>query len=96
MDRLAGAEALRAAAQDHGIAGFQTERAGIRGDVGTAFENHRDHAEWHTDALDHHAVGPLPARSDRTDRIGDVADHGEAVGDGGDAGFRQHQTVDKG
>ena len=52
MDRAAGAGASRAAAQDHGIAGLQAQRAGIGGHIGAAFEDHADDAERHAHALD--------------------------------------------
>ena len=64
MDRAAGAEAVGATAQDHGVAGLQAQHAGIRGDIGTALEDHADHAERHAHALDGHAVRPLPALGD--------------------------------
>ena len=40
MDGAAGAETVGAAAQDHGVAGFQAQHAGIGGDVGAALEDH--------------------------------------------------------
>ena len=44
-DGQRGTEAVRAAAQDHGIAGLQAERAGIRRHVGAALEDDADDAE---------------------------------------------------
>ncbi len=61
MDRAAGTEAVGAAAQDHGIAGLQAQRAGIGRHVRAAFEDHADHPERHAHALDGHAVRPRPA-----------------------------------
>ena len=70
MDRAAGAETVRAAAQDHRVAGLQAQRAGIGGDVGAALEDHADDAERRAHALDGQAVRPLPALGDarRPDR----------------------------
>ena len=53
--------ALRAAAQDRGIAGLEAQRAGIGGHVRPAFVDDADDAERHAHALDGHAVGPRPA-----------------------------------
>ena len=96
MDRAAGAETVGAAAQDHRVAGFQAQRAGIGGDVGPAFEDHADHAERHPHALDGHAVRALPALGDGAYRIGDVVDHLDAVGHRRDPRRRQRQPVDEG
>ena len=88
--------AVRAAAQDHGIAGLQAQHAGIRGDVGTALEDHADDAERHAHALDGHAVGPLPAFSDGADGIGNRAYGRDTAGHGIDARWRQRQAVEEG
>ena len=63
-----------AAAQDHGIARLQAERAGIRGDVRAALEDHADDAERRADPLDAQAVRPVPCRDHRADRIGKRGD----------------------
>ena len=39
------AQALGAAAQDRGVAGLETQRAGVGGDIGPAFVDHADDAE---------------------------------------------------
>ena len=96
VDRAAGAETVGAAAQDHGVAGLQAQHAGISGDIGTALEDHADHAERHAHALDGHAVRPLPALGDGADRIGNAAHRGDAVSHGIDPGRRQRQAVDEG
>jgi len=57
-------KALRAAAQDRGIAGFECQPAGIGGDVGPALINDADDAERDGDPLDREPVRPglvLPA-----------------------------------
>ena len=96
MDRTAGSETIGAAAQDHGVAGFQAQHAGIGGDVGAAFEDHRDDAERHPHPLDGHAVGTLPALGDDADGIGNIAHGADALGHRIDARRRQRQPVDKG
>ena len=96
VDRAAGPETVRAAAQDHGVAGFQAQHAGVGGDVGAAFENHGDDAERHAYPLDDHAVRPLPALGHDADGIGDLAHGRDAVGHRVDARLRQRQPIDEG
>ena len=96
MDRAAGAETVRAAAQDHGVAGFQAEHAGVRRDIGAALEDHGDDAERHAHALDGHAVRALPALGDDADGIGNVADGRDALSHRLDPGLCQRQAVDEG
>ena len=96
VDRAAGAETVGAAAQDHRVAGFQAQHAGIGSDVGAAFEDHRDDAEWHAHALDGHAVRSLPAFGHDPDRIGYFTHGGDAVGRRIDARLRQRQPIDEG
>ncbi len=69
MDGAARAQAVGAAAQDRGIAGFQAERAGVGGHVRPAFVNDSNDSERDADALDGHAVGPRPGRHDAAHRI---------------------------
>ena len=57
-DRARGVEALRAAAQDRGVAGLEAQRPGIGGDVGPALVDDPDHAQGHPHAGDVEAVGP--------------------------------------
>ena len=96
MDRAAGAETVGAAAQDHRVAGFQAQHAGVGRDIGAAFEDHGDDAERHPHALDGHAVRPLPAFGDDADGIGDIAHGRDAVGHRIDARLRQRQPIDEG
>ena len=96
VDRAAGAETVGAAAQDHRVAGFQAQHAGVSRNVGTALKNHGDDAERHTHALDGHAVRTLPAFGHDADRIGDFSHRRNAVGHRIDARLRQRQAVDKG
>jgi hypothetical protein len=60
MNRAAGAKALRAAAQDRGVTGLQTQRAGIGGHIRPAFIDDADDAKRHAHAFDAHSVGPPP------------------------------------
>ena len=95
VDRARRPQAVRAAAQDRGIAGLEAERAGIGGDVGAAFIDHADDAERHADALDFHAVRALPGGRHRADGIGELGDHFEAVCDGGNPLFIEPEPVEK-
>ncbi len=96
MDRARGAEAFRAAAQDHGIAGLEAEHGGIRRHVRAALVDDTDDAERHAHALDRHAVRPGPAFHHGADRIGELAHHLDAVGHRGDALRVERQPVDEG
>ena len=73
VDGAVRAKALRAAAQDRGIAGFEAERGGVGGHVRAALIDDADHAERHAHALDRHAVRARPALRHRADRIGKPA-----------------------
>ncbi len=95
VDRARRPQAVRAAAQDRGIAGLEAERAGIGGDVGAAFIDDADDAERHADALDFHAVRPLPGGRDRADGIGEVGDDLEPGRDGRDPLFIEREPVEK-
>ena len=67
------AEAVGAAAQDHGVAGLQAQHAGVGGHVRPAFVDHADDAERDAHTLDAHAVGTPPGGQDRPDRILELA-----------------------
>ena len=72
VDGARRAMAVRAAAQDHGVAGLERQRAGVGGDVRPALVDHADDAERHPHALDGHAVRPRPGFGDLADRIGEA------------------------
>ena len=95
MDGARRAVAVRAAAQDHGVAGLQRQRAGVGGHVRPALVDHADHAERHAHALDGHAVRPGPGFRDLADRIGQRAHHVEAVGHRRDALVVERQPVEE-
>ena len=54
--------ALRAAAQDHCVARFETQGAGVRADIGAGFVDHTDNANGHCDPLDREAIWTLERR----------------------------------
>ena len=60
MDRGRGMKAFRPAAQDHRIAGLQTQRPGVGGDVGTAFIDHPDHPQRRAHPADVQPAGHVP------------------------------------
>ena len=66
--------ALGAAAQDRGVAGLQAQRAGISGDVGTAFVDDADDADRHAHALEFETIGPRPLCEHGADGIGKRGD----------------------
>ena len=73
-DRAVAGERLRAAAQDHRVAGLQAQRGGIGGHVRARLVDHRDHAERDAHALDQQPVGARLAARDLADRIGQRGD----------------------
>ena len=82
MDGGIGMAALRAAAQDHGVAGFQAQRAGVGGHVGAALVDDADHAQRHPHALDPagrwaacHSAATVPIGSGSCDDVLDAAGH---------------------
>ena len=96
VDGAARAQAVRAAAQDGGIARFEAERAGIRGHIGAAFVDDADDAERHPHPLDGHAVRPRPGSHDAADRVLRPRMTSMPGGHGLDAGLVERQPVEKG
>jgi hypothetical protein len=74
VDRAARVRALRAAAQDHRIAGLQAQRARVGRHVRPALVDDADHAERHAHALDDEPVRPRPLGDHAADRIGQRGD----------------------
>ena len=62
-------ERIRAAAQDHRIAGLEAERAGVGRDVRPALVDDADDAERRAHALDMQAVRPVPCGDHLADRV---------------------------
>ena len=87
--------AFAAAAQDHRIARFEAERAGVGADIGARFVNHADHADRHGDAFDGEAVGPLERRQLAADGVGQFGDFLQRAGHARDPLLGQAQTVDE-
>ena len=90
------AEAVRAPAQDDGVAGLQAKRGGVGGDVRPALVNHADHAERRPHPLDSHPVGPVPGVDHGADGVLKTRNHVDAFGHRGDALLVEHQTIDEG
>jgi hypothetical protein len=93
MQRAVRVLALGAAAQDHGVAGFQAQRAGIRGHIGAALVDDADDAERHDHALDTQTVRPFPPFRHGTDGIRQGAHRLKARGDRLDARGIEAQPI---
>ena len=89
-------ETVRAAAQDRGIAGLETKRAGVGRDIGPALVDHADDAERRRDALDLEAVRAFEGRENAADRIGQSGDLLEPLGHRLDALGIERQPVESG
>ena len=82
MDERRGMKRIRSAAQDHGIASLQAQRACVRRHIGAALVDDADHAQRGRDALNLQAIGAFESRQNAPDRIGqsgnvlDTARHG--------------------
>jgi hypothetical protein len=88
-------ETVRSAAQHHGVAALEAERARIRRHVRPALVNDPDDAERRRNPLDQEAVGADDGREHASHRIGQGRDLLEAPGDRFNAGFGQRETVEK-
>ena len=95
LDGAAGMMALRAAAQDRGVAGLEAQRAGVGRHVGPALVDDADHAQRHAHALDSEAIGARPLGDHGADRIGQRGDLLEPLGHGLDALGVEHQPVEE-
>ena len=96
MDGGRGAEGIRAAAQDRGIARLEAERAGIGGDVRAALEDDADDAERRAHALDMESVRPVPCGHDAAHRVGEAGDRLQPFRHRLDARLGERQPVDEG
>ncbi len=96
MDRGRRMETVRSAAQHHGVAALEAERARVRRHVRPALVDDADDAERRRDPLDHEAVGAREGREHAADRIGQGGDLLEAPRDRFDAGLVERETVEKG
>ncbi len=96
MDGGGRIERIRAAAQDHRIAGLEAERTGIGRHVRSALIDDADDAERRAHALDMQAVRPVPFGDHVADRIAEFGDFANAVGHGADARRIERQPVHEG
>ncbi|MNL31315.1 hypothetical protein D3C87_1530960 [compost metagenome] len=87
---------IRSAAQDHRIAGFQAQCAGVSRHIGTAFINHADDAERRADTLDIQSVRTIPGGNHLSDRILEFGDLAQRLRHSGNTLFRQCQAIDEG
>ena len=94
--RARGMKALRAATQDHRIARFERDAAGIGGDVRAALIDDADDAERHADPGDPQPVGPGPFGEGAADRVGQRGDVLEAAGDRFEPLRVERQPVEQG
>ena len=78
--REVGVDGLRAAAQDHGVPGFQAQDGGVDGDVGARLENHGDDPKRDAHLADHKPVGALPLLLDDADFISHLGDMQAGIG----------------
>ena len=95
MDRSRGVEAVRTAAQHHGVAALQAERAGVRGDIRAALVNDADDAERRRHPLNYETVGAVERREHPADRIGQRRDVLETSGHRLDARLVQRQPIEE-
>ena len=93
MDRGRGMKAFRPAAQDHRIARFQAQRAGIGCDVGAAFIDHPHHAQGRAHPPDMQAARHVPFGDHLAHRIGLAGHRAQPVHDALDPPLIQHQPV---
>jgi hypothetical protein len=89
------AGAVAPAAQDHGIARFQAQRAGIGCDIGPRFIDHADDADRYRHALDCQPVRALDPFEHAADRVGQSGDRFQARGHRLDAVGGKRQAVQK-
>ena len=91
----AGAQTIRAAAQDRRVPGFQAKHARIGGNVRPAFIDDANDAEWHPDALDSHPVGAGPGFCNGPNRILERPHHIDAFCNGFHARWIKREPVEK-
>ena len=96
MDRRRGMKAFRPAAQDHRIAGFQAQRPGIGGHVGTAFIDHAHHAKRRAHTADVQPRRHVPLRDHVAHRVLLRRDQFQPVANVGDPVLGQLQPVHHG
>ena len=93
-DRGVGVDRLRAAAQDHAVAGLDAQRRRVGGHVRARLVDHGDDAQRHAHALDPDAVGAGLAAGDLADRVRQRGDLAQRPGDAGQARGIQGQAIE--
>ncbi len=96
VDGAPAVQAVRAAAQDHRVAGLEAEPGGVGADVGAALVDHADDADRHGDATEAEPVRPRPLGQYSPGRTGQCGDVVEALRHRLDAGSRQGEAVEEG
>ena len=89
-------QALRPAAQDHGVARFEAKSPGVGRNVGPALINDANDTERHAYTLNVQAVRPIPLRRDRSHRVGERDDFFNAACDGFDTLRIESQPIQQG
>ena len=90
-----GVQRLLAAAQDHGVAAFDTQGGRVACDVRPTFENDQHHADRHAHFFNAQTVGPDALFDDLPDGIGLVGDLPDRVGHRSDALVVEGEPVEQ-
>ncbi len=93
-DRGIGMDRLRAAAQDHAVAGLDAQRRGVGGDVRARLVDHRDHPQRHAYLLHADAIGPRVVAGHLADRVRQRGNLAQGVGHAGQALPVQGQAIE--
>ena len=96
VNRHRRTQRFRSAAQDHRVAGFQAQRAGIGGHVGPALIDDADDADGRGNARDIETVRLLPTRQFAADGIGQSSDVFETFRHGFDAAVVEKEPITHG
>ena len=89
-------DGFRTTAEDHRIARFETEAAGVRSDIRARFINNQDDANRHAHFLDAHSVRAGPLADGFANGVGQGGDFAHAFGHFADSLIRERQAVEHG
>ncbi len=95
-DGLIGMMRFTAAAQDHRVAGLETESRRVSGDVGAGFVDDADDAQRYAHAPHLQAVGPAPHLDHLAHRIRQCRDSAQPLGHLLHPGRVEHDAVEHG
>ena len=95
-DDLVRMQGFAPALEDGGVAGFEAERGGIRGDVGAGFVDDDDDADWGADFSKFEAVWAGAGIQGSADWVWEGGDFEEALGHGGDTFGIEAEAVEHG